>query len=275
METKGITRRDFLKDSLVTALTLNELAKGNTQSELIQKDLSDLSNYDFILPRIKFACDAGVSDYWHAKPGGDANLLREMGRIIRCRTKPILNTDDISPHTAHEGQLNAVVTWDEPKRLANFPFLFMTGESHYHLNEAQERHLKEYVQNGGFLFMEDCVADRGSNDYFFTSTVYHLRRIFGPDSLKPVPLTHEIFHNIFDLSGIGLPRCWGNWTGAFGIYMEDRLAILLSNHDIHCGWCDSKHIILPGGTISGYRGDATYDQAIHMGINIIMYSLSH
>ena len=116
-----------------------------------QQDLDDLARYDFILPRIKFACTGGVNDYWHAKPGGDAHLLRELSQVIRCKTKPILNTDDFTPHTAHEGQLNAVLTLDEPERMAHFPFLFMTGESHYRITAGQEQNLKAYLENGGFI----------------------------------------------------------------------------------------------------------------------------
>jgi hypothetical protein len=44
------------------------------------------------------------------------------------------------------------------------------------------------------------------------------------------------------------------------------LAVFLSSTDIHCGWCDSN----------GFEfGRQNYEKAIQMGINIIMYAISH
>ena len=50
-----------------------------------------------------------------------------------------------------EGQLNAVVSFDEPEELKKYPFLFMTGENHYKFDEWQKTNLKEYITRGGFL----------------------------------------------------------------------------------------------------------------------------
>ncbi|NIN36200.1 MAG: DUF4159 domain-containing protein, partial [Gammaproteobacteria bacterium] len=42
--------------------------------------------------------------------------------------------------------------------------------------------------------------------------------------------------------------------------------VFLSSTDIHCGWCDSH----------GFEfGKQNYEKAIQMGINIIMYAISH
>jgi len=54
--------------------------------------------------------------------------------------------------------------------------------------------------------------------------------------------------------------------GARGLFVRDRLAVFLSSTDLHCGWCD-RH-----GTTWGLVG---YRQAIQMGINIVMYALTH
>ena len=50
------------------------------------------------------------------------------------------------------------------------------------------------------------------------------------------------------------------------VFIGDRLAVFLSSTDIHCGWCDSH----------GFEfGKQNYEKAIQMGINIIMYAISH
>jgi len=106
--------------------------------------------------------------------------------------------------------------------------------------------------------------------------------------VQRIPLEHEIFHNVYDLGdeGLpymehqnrvllpgmrqprqrGLPYMHGQNHGARGVFIGDRLAVFLSSTDIHCGWCDSH----------GFEFDKqNYEKAIQMGINIIMYAISH
>ena len=52
------------------------------------------------------------------------------------------------------------------------------------------------------------------------------------------------------------------------MFLGDRLAVLLSATDIHCGWADRARAFFPAGTIG-------YTESIQMGINIIMYAMSH
>ena len=58
----------------------------------------------------------------------------------------------------------------------------------------------------------------------------------------------------------------GQNHGARGVFIGDRLAVFLGSTDLHCGWCDS-HGVEWG--IEGYR------KAIQMGINIILYAMTH
>ena len=59
-----------------------------------QGEPTDLDEYDFILPRVRvvelpFKGRGKGPDVWNVRPGADANLLRELSRVVRCRTKPI------------------------------------------------------------------------------------------------------------------------------------------------------------------------------------------
>ena len=58
----------------------------------------------------------------------------------------------------------------------------------------------------------------------------------------------------------------GQNYGARGVFVGDRLAVFLSSTDLHCGWCDSS---------GGVFGRQNYKKAIQMGINIVMYAISH
>jgi hypothetical protein len=249
--------------------------------------IDDYDRYDFILPRVRLketpykGRGMGV-DAWNARPAGDANLLRELSAAIRCRVKPIPNTFDWEPQYAYDGQLNAVVTFDDLDALRKYPFLFVTTENSFELTERAKQNIKTYIKEGGFILMDDCVVGTGG-DFFYRCAYSLLEELFGTGSVRPIPNEHEVFHNLYDLSATGLPwlhyigsnyaqartsggQPHGQPHGARGLFIRDRLAVFLSSQDVHCGWSDSH------GTVWGFD---YYHKAIQMGINIVLYAMTH
>jgi len=289
-EQKKMNRRQFLdttKRAMFGALiTSAGLAPAVEESNSVEGP-EDLDIYDFVLPRVRYAHESKEVDRWNVRPGGDANLLKELRSVIRCKVKPINGAYDWQPQWAMEGQLNVVVSFDEPEALRKYPFLFMTGENHYKLDDRQKASLKEYITRGGFILMDDCVVGSGG-DFFYQSSFELLEQVFGNGAVQRIPLQHEVFHNVYDLGEkglpylerqnqiflpgarqprqVGLPYMHGQNHGARGVFIGNRLAVFLSSTDIHCGWCDSHGIEF---------GMKNYEKAIQMGINIIMYAISH
>jgi hypothetical protein len=278
-----LDRREFLRTAGRT-IAGAALAAGGFGSVVrgapYGEDLDDLDKYDFIMPRVKYVHQKKEVDRWNVRPGGDANLLEEFSSVIRCKVKPVRDTNDWEPQYAEEGQLNAVVSFEEREEVEKYPFLFMTGENHYEFTANEKTNLKEYVMRGGFLYMDDCVVGNGG-DFFYQSSFNLLQEVFGEDAVKRVPHEHEIFHNVYDLGDTGLPYLeytkkkrvrrglpymHGQNHGARGVFVGDRLAIFLSSTDVHCGWCDSH---------GSEWGKENYKKAIQMGINIVMYGISH
>jgi hypothetical protein len=239
--------------------------------------------YDFVLARVRFK-EEGMPgrgtgpDIWNVRPGGDANLLRELATVIRCHVKPI-QAFDWDPQYAYDGQLNAIVSLDDPELLREYPFLFMTGENNYQLTDAQKQNLQDYLKAGGFMLMDDCVVGNGG-DFFYRSSYDVLEQLFGRGSVRQIPREHEVFHNLYDLREVGLPTLeyvhrrgfqglrvtHGQNHGARGVFLRDRLAVFLSSTDLHCGWCDSHGV---------EWGPDGYRQTIQLGINLILYALTH
>jgi hypothetical protein len=278
-------RREFLRllgQAVLAGTMTSSLAAVEEERSYPQPD--DLDRYDFVIPRIKFTelpykGRGKGPDLWNVRPGGDANLLRELANVIRCRVKPIHGAANWDPQYAAAGQLNAVLTFDEPNRLREYPFLFMTSENGFEFTDNQKRNLQDYITAGGFLLMDDCVVGTGG-DFFYRCSYNLLEDIFGRGAVRTVPTTHEIFHNVYDFGETGLPylhyggsryprgvnQSHGQNHGARGVFIGDRLAVFLSSNDLHCGWCDSQ----------GFEwGPEGYRKTIEMGINIILYSLTH
>ncbi len=262
----------FFSGNLCTAASQQRSPLNLPDPGLFELDSDDFEKYDFVMPRVQIATlkvpgRGEGTDYWNVRPGGDRNLLNRLSAVIRCRTKPIVNIlSGWDPQYAKsKGQLNAVVTFDEPDKLQKYPFLFMTDENEFRFTQTQKNNLKEYIRRGGFIFMDDCVVLNGG-DFFYQSAYSLLEDVFGRNSVKTIPREHEIFHNVYDLGAIGLPYLKGVNHGARGVYNGDRLAVFLSSNDIHCGWCDEAR---------NNFGPMGHEQALQMGINIIMYAMSH
>jgi hypothetical protein len=285
-----MNRRQFLKTAgratLAAASATTGLAEA-VEDSASNEAPQDLDMYDFVLARVKYAHESREVDRWNVRPGGDANLLKELRTVIRCKIKPIMGAYDWQPQWAMEGQLNAVVSFDEPEQLKKYPFLFMTGENHYKFDNRHKANLREYITRGGFILMDDCVVGSGG-DFFYQSSFTLLEQVFGNGAVQRIPLQHEVFHNVYDLGDtglpylerqnqiflpgarqprrLGLPYMHGQNHGARGVFIGGRLAVFLSSTDIHCGWCDSHGIEF---------GKQSYEKAIQMGINVIMYAMSH
>ena len=270
--TKAAAGLVFASGKLYASAKQDPSQKHQPGTRYSQQEPDDLEIYDFIMPRVEFAHikrpgKSEGEDYWCVRPGGDRNLLNHLSTVIRCKTKPITNVPDdaFGLQYGTRDQFNAVVSFDRPEQINKYPFLFMTDENEFMFNQTQKNNIRDYINRGGFLFMEDCVVDMGG-DLFYKSACRMLEDVFGKNSVKRIPNEHEIFHNVYDLGNIGLPYMKGQMYGAHGVFIGNRLAIFLSSHDIHCGWCDNTRRNFP---------PMKYEQAIQMGINIIMYSITH
>ena len=229
---------------------------------------SDLHDYDFFIVRVKFSSEAGENP-WNMRPDGEKYLLDELSKVVRCKVK--------MPGRGGANAFNAIADFNYAEDLHKLPFLFMTSSGHFSFNDTQKQNFKSYVEQGGFIFMDDCVSFRLPGDFFYRSSCQLLEHLFGKPALKEISTGHEIFHNVYDLSRIGIPYMQGKKWPPRGIFIEDRLAVLLTATDLHCGWVDRSHGWFGGPGIrrrfgSGIHG---YNEAIKMGINLIMYVMSH
>jgi len=228
-------------------------------------------DYDVIIARLKFNYSLGPrAANWNVYPGADRYLLEELTKVVRCKVKLPPGCGGQAPGEGNDGQFNAVVTFDDADGMRRQPLLFLTGEGILKLTAAQQANVKRAVTEGGFLLIDDCVL-APSGDLLFQSAYKEMEAAFGKGSVVKIPKTHEIFHNVYDLGAIGLPYCQGKNHGAHAVFVGDRIAVFLSPTDIHCGWADRNHEWFPNPAL-GVHG---YKEAIQMGINILMYVMSH
>ena len=165
--------------------------------------------------------------------------------------------------------LNATTDYVKIDRgIYNYPFLIMVGDGGFVLNAVEKRYLRDYLQLGGTLFLDNSGGVKGNS--FDTSVRRIFREIFPNLQFEPVTSESVIYRTFYLLktpSGrvITQPFLEGlKIGGRYGVIysMNDLLGAMVK--DEHGQWVFDVH---PGG-------ERQREFAIRMGINILMYSLT-
>ncbi|MBE7176569.1 MAG: DUF4159 domain-containing protein [Mucilaginibacter polytrichastri] len=162
---------------------------------------------------------------WDTDQRMPSNLLNSL---LEYTTIPINTTEKIVPL--------------ESPDIFRYPFCYLSGHKLVQFNAAEKANFKKYVQNGGFVFVDDCNHD--IDGLFAKSFETQMAQLFGPDALQKIPNNHELYRSFFMFDD-GPPNTsfelngWGddlvhNYLKA--ITVNDRIGVLYSNKDYGCEW---------------------------------------
>jgi hypothetical protein len=124
----------------------------------------------------------------------------------------------------------------------NYPFCYLSGHKLVQFNKQEASNFKTYVENGGFVFVDDCNHD--IDGLFAKSFETQMAAIFGPQAMKKIPHTHPIYNAFFKFEK-GPPTTsfelngWGDdlvHDYLKAIQINDRVGVLYSNKDYGCEW---------------------------------------
>ena len=180
---------------------------------------------------------------WYANPSSLPNLLE----AIRTRT-PI--------RVAREEKVVTLAGDD----LWNTPYIYMTGHGNVHWSDADVRILRRYLEQGGFLHVDD--------NYGMDASIRgELARLFPGRPLVEVPLDHPIYHLVYEMPR-GIPKIHehdGKPAQGFGIFVDGRLVVYYSyQSDLGDGWEDPEvHRDPP----------EKHEAALRMGVNLYAYAV--
>jgi hypothetical protein len=145
--------------------------------------------------------------------------------------------------------------------LFQYPFLYLNGHGNISLTDAEVRRLRLYLENGGFLFCND--------DYGLDSSLRReLAKVFPDNPLVEVPFSHPLYRCWFQFPS-GPPKVHehdGGPARGFGIFLNGRLALYYASEaDIADGW-EEEWVHNDPASIR--------EQAVHLGVNILICSLT-
>ena len=162
------------------------------------------------------------------------------------------------------------------EHLNRFPFLYALEVGGMSMTPEEATALREYLLRGGFLVVDDFW---GTLEWEVFE--YEMQKVLPEFPIVDIPLTHEIFHTFYDIDEIiQVPnvnngrRGWATYERdgyepfVKGIFDEEgRLMVIINwNTDLGDAWEWAEDPYYP-------LRYSTY--AIQMGVNFIIYAMSH
>ncbi len=208
---------------------------------LTSSEIFTQSSPYFEIARVKYS---GGGD-WYNDPSAEVNLLKYVAEKTNIKTNPIYKFVDI-----------------ETSEIFSYPFLFLTGHGNIILTEKSVKTLRDYLNNGGFLYVDD--------DYGLDKSLRReLKKVFPNNDLIELPFDHEIYNSFYNFEQ-GPPKTHEHDNKppkGFGLFLGKRMVIYYTvesnpsdgwaNPDVHNDPLEKR------------------EEALKFGTNIIIYALSH
>jgi hypothetical protein len=144
----------------------------------------------------------------------------------------------------------------------NYPFLFITGHGNITLSDPEMDNLRQYLENGGFLMIDD---DYGMDEYVRPL----LNRIFPDEELLELPASHPIYNIVYPFPEGRPPKVHehdGKPPQAFAIYRQGRMVVLYTyESNPSDGWAYDEHS----------NPESINRAALQFGVNVLTYVLTN
>jgi Domain of unknown function (DUF4159) len=168
--------------------------------------------------------------------------------------------------------------------LFRYPFIYIVEPGALNFEEEEVPILRRYLLNGGFLMIDDFWGEAEWRNLYL-----QMKRVFPKREPEELPLSHEIFHCVFDLKekpqipnvGLGTAsqydpehRTWERpdaRTPEYKAIKDDKgriMVMICHNTDLGDGWEREGDNIY-------YFKEFSEKKAYPLGINIIFYAMTH
>jgi len=178
-----------------------------------------LKSQKFFFTRLQYN-----SGDWNTDQRMPSNLLNSL---IEYTTIPVEATENIIPLSS--------------KDIFDAPFCYLSGHKLVQFNNAEKQNFQKYVENGGFVFVDDCNHD--IDGLFAKSFEAQMEKIWGENALKKLPNNHPLYSSFFVFDG---PPTTSQELNGWGddlvhkylraIEINGRIGVLYSNKDYGCEW---------------------------------------
>jgi hypothetical protein len=196
-------------------------------------------------------------------PGADGdraevNLMKIMNEVTY-----------LNPHLEE----SAVFSLDDPE-LFKYPLAYMTEPGFWTMGDEEAAGLRAYLLKGGFIIFDDFRADGLFNSGGgWANFAGNVGRAFPELRLIELDTSAAVFHSFFGIDSFAIiPQSYDRGRPAFFGLFEDNdpskrmMAIVNYNTDVSDFWEFSA---------TGFRPTNESNEAYELGVNYIMYGITH
>jgi hypothetical protein len=189
----------------------------------------------------------------HDYPVGERHFMEIMNEVSLLRPK----TTETS-----------IFGLDEPG-VFRHPIVYMAEPGFWTVSDAEAAAFRAYLLKGGFVIFDDFSEERGG----WANFEYAFRRVLPEALFYDLDPAHPIFHSFFEIPSFDiLPQAYDAGRPVLrGVFEQNDpgrrlMAMINYNTDISEYWESS-------GT--GWRPDWETNEAYKLGVNYVMYALTH
>jgi len=240
---------------LLAALALPMAAAGQGFFRFVSGSLPAVT-YDshFAFTRIRYGARVGrgASGWEHDYPTADRNFAAILDYITNMRV--------------HLDGSN-ILDLDDPRIFEN-PVIYMSEPGYWTTDEAEAANLRAYLLKGGFIIFDDFD---GAAEW--QNLVRQMKLVLPEHAFIRLDVSHPIFQSFFGLKTLDIPHPMlrGIEPVFFGLFDDDdtsgrMLGIANFNNDIGDYWEWSAE---------GLYGDAPTNDAYRLGVDYLVYAMTH
>ena len=243
------------------------LASQRTQQEFNPRQLLDQGRgtiksptgpHEFYFTRAIYSSGWGYGRWAVDYPKADRQFMTVVNRLIDVNGSPTENA----------------IRLDDPN-IRKYPFLYALEVGDIALSQAEISGLRSYLLAGGFLVIDDFWGS-----WQWANFEQQIRQVFPEHPIIEIPLDHPVFNTVYRIDEVLQIPAYGNyWSGRTweqdgytahvrGIFDEKGRLMVLINWNTDLGdaweWAERPEYPLKFSTF-----------AIQMGINFIVYAMSH
>lgn len=193
------------------------------------------------IARLKYS---GGAD-WYNDPSSEVNLLKFITKHTGIKTKPEYVFADISSDD-----------------IFLYPILFMTGHGNIVFSKKDSDNLRNYLLNGGFLFVDD---DYGMDISFRRE----IKKVFPESELQELPFDYGLYKAFYDFP-YGPPKTHQHddkTPKGYGLFVGNRLVVYYTfETNPSDGWADA---------VVHNNPENKRTEALKFGTNLVIWAISH
>ena len=226
--------------------------------------------YDGKFTFVRITYQTAPGGYWyggwpawaHGYPLAEQNLMRIMNELSLLGP----NTESID-----------TMTFDDPE-LGRYPIAYIIEVGWWTLTDSEAQGLRNYLLKGGFVIVDDFKLPGWSGGFGnggggWQTFADNMQRVLPGVRYFEMDASHPIFHSFFEIPSLDIvPQAYNAGKPIFrGVYEDNdprkRLMMIINyNTDISQFWEWSGR---------GFRPIDETNEAYKLGVNYIMYGLTH